>query len=84
MIRTSRLRLRNFVESDRPDFRALLADSATMQPWGGPYDGERADCEFDDYLGHAQRYGFAPFAVLLDEKLVGDIWASNIWKTAQN
>lgn len=73
MIVTERLVLRPFAEADRSAFRAVLADPATMQPWGGPYDQERADEEFDGYLEHARQHGYAPFAVVLDGELIGDM-----------
>lgn len=44
-----------------------------MAPWGGPYDEVRAAHELDGYLSHARRHGFAPFAVMLGDRLIGDL-----------
>jgi len=73
VIRTQRLVLRSFEPTDLGNFAAVLADERTMAAWGGPYDAGQAERELADYLDHEQRYGFAPFAVLLDGQLVGDL-----------
>lgn len=44
-----------------------------MAPWGGPYTPERAPAELRHYLGHDMRYGFAPFAVVENDALIGDM-----------
>ena len=51
----------------------VLADPDAMAPWGGPYDEVRAAHELDGYLSHARRHGFAPFAVMLGDRLIGDL-----------
>lgn len=73
MLTTRRLLLRSFATADAEAFAAVLADPKTMGPRGGPYDGDRAKRELAHYLGHQQRHGFAPFAVLREGKLIGDM-----------
>jgi RimJ/RimL family protein N-acetyltransferase len=73
MIRTARLLLRPFREDDLETFTAVLQDPGAMIAWGGPYSGERAREELQHYLDHYQRHGFAPFAVVRDDLLIGDI-----------
>jgi ribosomal-protein-alanine N-acetyltransferase len=73
VIRTRRLFLRPFKAADLPAFSEVLADPDAMAPWGGPYDGVRAEHELEDYLSHARRHGFAPFAVERGDRLIGDL-----------
>lgn len=73
MIETPRLVLRRFEPADLAAFTALLSDERTMAPWGGAYDAERAEAELAHYLDHDRRHGFAPFAVLMDGDLIGDM-----------
>jgi [ribosomal protein S5]-alanine N-acetyltransferase len=67
------LLLRDFRPSDLDPFAAVLADGRTMAPWGGPYDRAQSEVELNNYLAHLSVYGFAPFAVTLHGRLVGDM-----------
>lgn len=73
VFRTRRLLLRGFEPDDAAAFFAVLSNPLAMAPWGGPYDEQRAKRELADYLAHQRRYGFAPFAVMLDDQLIGDV-----------
>jgi [ribosomal protein S5]-alanine N-acetyltransferase len=73
VIRTRRLLLRGFQNTDLAAFSAVLSDPITMSVWGGPYGDERAERELAGYLEHAARHGFAPFAVMFRGQLIGDI-----------
>jgi len=73
VIRTRRLLLRSFETTDLAAFSAVLRDPTTMATWGGPYGDARAEGELAGYLEHADRHGFAPFAVLFNGQLIGDI-----------
>jgi RimJ/RimL family protein N-acetyltransferase len=73
VIRTPRLCLRNFEPGDVEVFVASLTDPEAM---GGP-DGTRteqqAKQELEEYLAHHRQHGFAPFAVLHEGQVVGDV-----------
>jgi RimJ/RimL family protein N-acetyltransferase len=73
VIRTQRLLLRSFEHEDLEGFAAVLADPQVMAPFGGPLDLRGARIALDDYLAHERRHGFAPFAVVLDDEIVGDV-----------
>jgi [ribosomal protein S5]-alanine N-acetyltransferase len=73
VIQTRRLFLRSFEATDLAAFSAVLGDPTAMAAWGGPYGDARAERELAGYLEHAERHGFAPFAVLFDGQLIGDI-----------
>jgi ribosomal-protein-alanine N-acetyltransferase len=73
VIRTRRLLLRTFEKTDLAAFSAVLSDPTTMAVWGGPYGDERAESELAGYLEHVERHGFAPFAVMFNGQLIGDI-----------
>lgn len=73
MVRTARLLLRPFREDDLEAFTAILQNPGAMRAWGGPYSRQRACEELQHYLDHYRRHGFAPFAVVCDGALIGDI-----------
>jgi [ribosomal protein S5]-alanine N-acetyltransferase len=73
VLRTPRLLLRSFEPTDLAAFSAVLGDPSTMAAWGGPYGDAGAKRELAGYLEHEERHGFAPFAVMFEGRLIGDI-----------
>ncbi|HXO70874.1 MAG TPA: GNAT family N-acetyltransferase [Bradyrhizobium sp.] len=63
MIRTDRLRLRNWRESDRGAFAQLNAAPEVTQDLGGPLDRIESDAKFDRYLAAFERHGFCRWAL---------------------
>ena len=58
MLRTSRLILRPWRESDRAAFAALNADPKVTWDLGGPLDRSQSDAKFDRYVATFERHGF--------------------------
>jgi RimJ/RimL family protein N-acetyltransferase len=73
VIRTPRLVLRDFEPSDLDGFARVLADPQAMAAWGGPFNAWQAERKLGRYIEHRKVHGFAPFAVLLDDEIIGDV-----------
>jgi RimJ/RimL family protein N-acetyltransferase len=63
VIRTARLRLRNWRESDRDAFALLNAAPEVTQDFGGPLDRSGSDAKFDRYVAAFERHGFCRWAL---------------------
>jgi RimJ/RimL family protein N-acetyltransferase len=63
VIRTDRLRLRNWRESDRDAFAMLNAAPEVTQDLGGPLDRTESDAKFDRYVAAFDRHGFCRWAL---------------------
>ena len=63
MIRTDRLRLRNWRESDRDAFALLNAAPEVTQDLGGPLGRDESDAKFDRYMAAFEQYGFCRWAL---------------------
>jgi RimJ/RimL family protein N-acetyltransferase len=63
MIRSDRLGLREWRESDRDAFAALNADPEVTWDLGGPLDRARSDAKFDRYVAAFARHGFCRWAL---------------------
>jgi RimJ/RimL family protein N-acetyltransferase len=69
-LRTGRLLLRQWRDSDRLALREMNADPRVMEFFPGPLTAEASDALFDRVQEHFNRHGFGPFAVeLLDTRL---------------
>jgi RimJ/RimL family protein N-acetyltransferase len=66
-LRSERLILRKWRESDRLPFRQLNADPRVMEFFPEPLTAEASDALFDRAQEHFNRHGFGPFAVELIE-----------------
>ena len=66
-LRSERLILRKWRESDRLPFRQLNADPHVMEFFPEPLSEEASDALFDRAQQHFSRHGFGPFAVELIE-----------------
>jgi RimJ/RimL family protein N-acetyltransferase len=63
VIRTDRLRLRNWRESDRDAFARLNAAAEVTPDLGGPLDRIESDAKFDRYVAAFERHGFCRWAL---------------------
>jgi len=63
MLRTSRLILRPWRESDRAAFAALNADPKVTWDLGGPLDRSQSDAKLDRYVATFEQHGFCRWAV---------------------
>jgi RimJ/RimL family protein N-acetyltransferase len=63
VIRTDRLRLRNWRESDREAFARLNAAPEVTQDLGGPLDRIESVAKFDRYMAAFERHGFCRWAL---------------------
>lgn len=63
MIRTERLRLRNWRESDKDAFALLNAAPEVTQDLGGPLDRAQSDAKFERYVMAFARHGFCRWAL---------------------
>ena len=63
MIRTDRLTLRNWRESDRDAFTLLNAAPEVTQDLGGPLDRNESDAKFDRYVTAFDQHGFCRWAL---------------------
>lgn len=66
-LRTERLLLRRWRESDRLPFRQMNADPRVMEFFPEPLTAEASDALFDRAREHFNTHGFGPFAVELVE-----------------
>jgi RimJ/RimL family protein N-acetyltransferase len=66
-IKTARLLLRRWRDSDRLPFQKINADPRVMEFFPEPLDAAASDALFDRAQKHFSRYGFGPFAVELIE-----------------
>ena len=64
-LRSERLLLRKWRESDRLPFRQLNADPRVMEFFPEPLTAEASDALFDRAQQHFSRHAFGPFAVEL-------------------
>jgi RimJ/RimL family protein N-acetyltransferase len=72
VIRTARLVLRNWRESDRDTFALLNATPEVTLDLGGPLRRAESDAKFDRYGAAFERHGFCRWAVEgLDGKFLG-------------
>jgi RimJ/RimL family protein N-acetyltransferase len=72
VIRSSRLSLRNWQESDRDTFATLNATPEVMWDLGGPLDRNGSDAKFDRYVAAFDQCGFCRWALEdLDGKFLG-------------
>ena len=62
-IRSDRLTLRNWRESDRAAFAALNSAPEIMQDLGGPLDRAASDAKFDRYVTAFENHGFCRWAL---------------------
>jgi RimJ/RimL family protein N-acetyltransferase len=58
MIRTDRLTLRSWRDTDREAFAALNADPEVMEDLGGPLDRAESDAKFVRYVAAFEQHGF--------------------------
>jgi len=63
VIRSKRLELRGWRDSDRDAFANLNAASEVTQDLGGPLDRARSDAKFDRYMAAFEQHGFCRWAV---------------------
>ena len=63
MLRTARLTLRRWRETDRETFAALNADPEVTGDLGGPLTRSESDAKFDRYVASFERHGFSRWAV---------------------
>jgi len=63
ILRTSRLVLRPWRESDRASFTLLNADPEVTWDMGGPLDEAQSDAKFDRYVATFAQHGFARLAI---------------------
>lgn len=63
MIRSDRLRLKPWQESDRDAFAALNATPEVMWDLGGPLGRAQSDAKFDRYVAAFARHGFCRWAL---------------------
>jgi RimJ/RimL family protein N-acetyltransferase len=72
VIRSDRLQLRNWQDSDRDAFAALNAAPELAQDLGGPLDRTGSDAKFDRYVAAFDRHGFCRWALEdLDGQFLG-------------
>jgi RimJ/RimL family protein N-acetyltransferase len=72
VIRSDRLKLRNWRESDRDAFADLTAAPEVTQDLGGPLDRSESDAKFDRYMAAFDRFGFCRWALEdLDGQFLG-------------
>jgi RimJ/RimL family protein N-acetyltransferase len=63
MLRSARLTLRRWRETDREAFAALNADLEVTRDLGGPLDRSQSDVKFDRYVATFERHGFCRWAL---------------------
>jgi len=63
MLRTARLTLRRWRETDRDAFAALNADPEVARDLGGPLDQAQSDAKLGRYVATFERHGFCRWAV---------------------
>jgi RimJ/RimL family protein N-acetyltransferase len=63
VIRSDRLALRSWRDSDRDAFAALNAVAELTQDLGGPLDRAQSDAKFDCYVAAFDRHGFCRWAI---------------------
>jgi RimJ/RimL family protein N-acetyltransferase len=63
VIRSDRLKLRSWRDSDRNAFADLNAASEVTLDLGGPLDRARSDAKFDRYVAAFERHGFCRWAL---------------------
>jgi RimJ/RimL family protein N-acetyltransferase len=72
VIRSDRLRLRNWRDTDRAAFAALNATPEITRDLGGPLDRSESDAKFDRYLAAFDQHGFCRWALEdLDGRFLG-------------
>lgn len=80
-LRTERLVLRAFEDSDLDAWAAIRADEETSRFVGGVADREEAWSQMARYLGHWLLRGYGQWAVTLDGRLIGraGLWFPEGW-----
>ena len=63
MLRSARLTLRRWRETDRDGFAALNADPDMTWDLGGPLDRSQSDAKFDRYVAAFEKHGFCRWAL---------------------
>lgn len=63
VIRSDRLQLRNWRDSDRDAFAALNGAPELTQDLGGPLDRTQSDAKFDRYVAAFDQHGFCRWAL---------------------
>lgn len=63
LVKTERLTLRNWCESDRGDFAALNSDPDVMADLGGPIERTESDAKFDRFTASYAKHGFCRWVV---------------------
>lgn len=71
LIRSERLTLRNWQDSDRALFAALNADPEITPDLGGPLDRAASDAKFDRYVAAFEQHGFCRWAIDSKGELLG-------------
>ncbi len=66
-LRTERLILRRWRDSDRVPFQQMNADPRVMEFLPEPLTADASDALFDRIQAHIDRHGFGPFAIELTE-----------------
>lgn len=69
MLRTSRLTLRPWRETDREVFATLNADPEVARDLGGPLGRAQSDAKFDRYVATFERQAFCRWAVQDSQRL---------------
>jgi RimJ/RimL family protein N-acetyltransferase len=72
VIRSDRLRLRGWRESDRDAFAALNADPVVSRDLGGPLARAESDAKLDRYMATFEQVGFCRWLIEdMDEQFLG-------------
>jgi RimJ/RimL family protein N-acetyltransferase len=69
MLRSARLTLRRWRETDRDAFAALNADPEVTWDLGGPLDRSQSDAKFDRYVATFEQHGFCRWALQDSQRL---------------
>jgi RimJ/RimL family protein N-acetyltransferase len=63
VLKSARLTLRRWRETDRAAFATLNADPEVTRDLGGPLSRARSDAKFDRYVATFERHGFCRWAI---------------------
>ena len=63
VLRTPRLTLRSWQDTDKAAFAALNADPEVTWDLGGPLDRRQSDAKLDRYVAAFERHGFCRWAI---------------------
>ncbi|MCW2668420.1 MAG: hypothetical protein JWO27_317, partial [Frankiales bacterium] len=70
-LRTERLLLRQWCDSDREPFAALNADPDTMRFFPSTFTRAESDAQVDRYTAHLDEHGYGRWAVEVDGRFAG-------------